>query len=300
VSLGQFSSNFRRDQHLFDVKLIVCERKDFAMPFVAGQTINGYPLIHQPGAGGFSDVFETTAAGRRAAIKVLKDGADAFCRGLFVQEGDIIQEFKGHPRFPVLLDRGEVNGTPYLVFEWLDHPNSRGAVPVDQKIKLLAQICEALDAAHARKITHRDVHPSNFKLTAEGDWKLIDWGISYRPGSILETQPDRLTGTLTIMAPEAFRSVLGDPRSDLYSIGCCLFLYVAGAGRLPYGENGDAAAFRDMHTNRPITQFADLKVAATAEHQRLIDQLLAKEPDRRISSAAEVRERLLSLPPLSR
>jgi serine/threonine-protein kinase len=231
-------------------------------------------------------------------MKVLKPDADAFARGLFVQEGDIIGEFQGHPRFPRLLGKGEAEGRPYLVFEWLDHPNIRGQVPADQKVKLLAQICEALSAAHQRTIVHRDVHPSNFKLTPEGNWKLIDWGIAHRPASILESDPQRLTGTYTVMAPEAFKGILNDPRSDLYSIGCCLFLYVA--RRLPYGEKGGAEEFRELHRNAPIPQLADVKVDAPPEYQRLIDELLAKNPAHRIATAVMARDRLLALPPLGR
>ena len=145
------------------------------MPFVSGQVIDGYRFTENPVAGGFAEVFVTRAGEQRAAMKVLKPDAERIPRGLFVQEGDIIGEFQGHPRFPCILGKGEAEGRPYLVFEWLDHPNSRGQVPADQKVKLLAQICEALSAAHERKIVHRDVHPSNFKLTPEGSWKLIDW-----------------------------------------------------------------------------------------------------------------------------
>ena len=268
------------------------------MPFVNGEIVDGYLLAGNHVVGGFAEVFETRFAGKRAAMKVLKPDADMFASGLFVQEGDIITEFQGHSRFPLILARGEAEGRPYLVFEWLDHPNIRGQVPADQKIKLLSQICEALSAAHEMKTIHRDVHPSNFKLTLEGNWKLIDWGVAYRPGSILESQPERLTGTYSVMPPEAFEGGLNDARSDLYSIGCCLFLYVA--GRLPYGEIGGAAEFRELHQNAPIPQLANRGVDAPPDYQRLIDQLLTKDPARRIATAAAVRDHLLALPPLGR
>ena len=99
-------------------------------------------------------------------------------------------------------------------------------------VDLLSQMCDALSAAHAEGITHRDVHPSNFKLGPKDEGKLIDWGVAHRPGSTFVPTPERLTGTFSIMSPEAFQDAFGDPRGDIYSVGCCLFLCLT--GRLPY------------------------------------------------------------------
>ena len=257
------------------------------MAFEQGRVVDGYTLTANAGSGGCSEVFETARGGHRAAVKAVLPGADEFMRGLFAQEVEILERFRGHPHFPMLLGSGEAEGRLYIVLEWLDHVNAKGKPMADQRVRFLAQICDALGTSHADGVTHRDLHPSNFRLAANGACKLIDWGVAHRPGSILESQPTRVTVTVSVMSPESFQGKFGDPRSDLYSIGCCLFFFLA--GRFPYGETGSQAAFEERHRTYPIPQLSNPKLKDAHEYQALLDKILAKDPAARIGSAAELR-----------
>ena len=192
------------------------------MPLQAGTTLGPYEILSPIGAGGQGEVYKArdTRLDRTVAIKVLPEhvASDPDLKQRFEREAKTISSLN-HPHICTLHDIGSQDGIDFLVMEYLEGETlaqrlEKGALPLDQALKVAIEIADALDKAHRQGITHRDLKPGNIMLTKAGA-KLLDFGLAKLKApeqagglSALPTQEAPLTeqgtilGTFQYMAPE--------------------------------------------------------------------------------------------------
>ncbi len=284
----------------------------------SGQRIGDCTLLRRVGRGGMGEVYEARRDGsefeQKVAVKLLRRGLDSedMVRR-FVRERRILAQLE-HPGIARLIDGGmSDDGQPYLVMEFVDGQelivaaNAR-ALDLDARLRLFAQICDAVAYAHRRLIVHRDLKPANVLLTADHQPKLLDFGIAKL---LDEVDDEHLTGTgMRVLTPgyAAPEQILGQPIStatDVYALG--VILYELMTGLLPHQRRGKdlQSVTRDIDRESLLApsaavMAADAKESTTQlQRQRLARRLngdldtitlhaLKREPERRYQGAAEL------------
>ncbi len=252
-------------------------------PFL-GQEFDGYRIESVLGRGGMGSVYRATqhSLGRSVALKILAADLvrDPQFAGRFKREADALSRLS-HPNVVTVIDRGEVDGRPYLVMEYVEGPNLRdllrgGPIEPAAALGIVNSVLLALQHAHERGIIHRDIKPENVLLTLGDVVKVADFGLSRLLGPVDTTRLTRthlVLGTYEYMSPEQReKSREADERSDLYATG--VVLYEMLTGELPIGR------FELPSQRRPGT--CDGRI------DRLIERTLDKDPDRRYQRASEM------------
>src|SRR6202166_2605569 len=220
------------------------------MAILPGRRLGPYEILSAIGAGGMGEVYKAldTRLDRIVAIKVLPTHlADrSELRERFEREAKTIASLN-HPHICVLHDIGHQDGTDYLVMEYLEGETLaqrlvKGALPIQQVLQYAIEIADALDKAHRKGITHRDLKPGNIMLTKSGT-KLLDFGLAklkqeVAPANVqlsqLPTANDPLTaegtivGTLQYMAPEQLEGKEVDARADIFAFGAVVYEIATG------------------------------------------------------------------------
>ena len=213
------------------------------MPLEAGRQLGPYEIVSAIGAGGMGEVYKArdTRLDRTVAIKVLPEhvASDPDLKQRFEREAKAISSLN-HPHICTLYDIGSQDGIDFLVMEYLEGDTlaqrlTKGALPLDQALKVAVEIADALDKAHRQGITHRDLKPGNIMLTKAGA-KLLDFGLAkLKPvetaGGLtaLPTQDAPLTqegailGTFQYMAPEQLEGQEADARTDIFAFGAVVY-----------------------------------------------------------------------------
>jgi len=185
-----------------------------------------------------------TKLGRDVAIKILPAAftSDPDRRARFAREARLLASLN-HPHVATVHGVEEASGVQAIVLELVEGPTladrvARGPVPVKEACAIAGQIADALDAAHEKGIVHRDLKPANIKLTADGQVKVLDFGLAMAvegPGgdrSALPTQlmsePGAVVGTAAYMSPEQARGQAVDKRTDIWAFGCVLYEMLTG------------------------------------------------------------------------
>jgi len=297
------------------------------MPLAPGTRLGPYEIVSSLGAGGMGEVWRArdTRLGREVAVKVLATHltAQPEVRARFEREARAISSLN-HPHICVLHDVGRVGDTDYLVMELVEGETlarrlKRGPLPVPEALRIGAQIADALDRAHRSGIVHRDLKPGNVMLGKSGA-KLMDFGLArahdgagpLRSGSselsVSPTMSRPLTaegsivGTFQYMAPEQLEGGEADARSDVWSFGCVLYELVAGR---PAFEGRSAASLISSimkEEPRPLGESAATaqRELPPPELERLVRRCLAKDPDERWQSAADLKHELQWMSGVSR
>ena len=213
------------------------------MSLVLNQRLFEYRVVRVLGQGAFGTVYlaRDTLLDRPVAIKELTITAQtdevAFKR--FIQEARVAGGLN-HPHVVTVYALKVVEPNVYLVMEHLAGGSlrvlleQRGSLPVEQALRIAAEVCEGLAAAHAKGIIHRDVKPENILLTEDGRAKVGDFGIAHVPRGTGGTYLSQLTGTgfqpgtLLYMSPEQIRGQQVDGRSDVYQVGALLYEMLTG------------------------------------------------------------------------
>ncbi|HSD91341.1 MAG TPA: serine/threonine-protein kinase [Kofleriaceae bacterium] len=253
--------------------------------------VPGYVLGERLGIGGFGEVFAARhkMIGRDAAIKILhaKYSSDPEAVARFVAEARVVNQIS-HPNIVEIFDFGQLDdGRQYCVMERIhgttlrDLLRERVRLPLDEALPILRGIAEAIDAAHAAGVAHRDLKPDNVFVTAAGGVKLIDFGLAKLtrddPSATPVTQTGSLFGTPLYMSPEQCRGKGVDTRTDLYAFG--VLTYAVLSGELPF--TGDAMEIALHHLNDepdpPSRRWKELP----AHVDRVVLALLAKDPANR-------------------
>ncbi len=262
-----------------------------------------YEVGDRLGAGGISDVFAAydRRLDRRVAVKFLRTGiGDVRARARFEREARMAASFN-HPHAVAIYDVGERDGQPYLVLELVDGLSlsqmlaERKQLEPGEAVAIADQVLDALGAAHAQGLVHRDVKPGNILLTREHVAKLADFGIAKAvadaTGSV--TMTGELIGTPRYLSPEQVAGQPATPWSDLYAVGVVLYEMLAGAPPFS-GETPIATAL--AHQHEPVPSLASRRAGLDPRLVAVVERALEKDPSRRFADAAEMRGALAFSP----
>ncbi len=247
------------------------------------------------GAGGQKEVYLVHDArlGRDVALSIMSGTAGA---ARVIREARAMARLGDHPHIVTIFDAGEESGVPFIVARYMSGgslamllagaPDRR--LPIELATRVGMQLADALAYAHERGVLHRDVKPANVWLDADGRAALGDFGLARLP----DEEPLTLgavLGTPLYISPEQARGGPVDHRSDLYSLGVTLF--ESTCGRPPFTGHDPVAILRQQTEVEP-PRASSLNPAIPAPLEQLLDSLLAKAPEARPVSAAEVRDAL--------
>lgn len=257
-----------------------------------------YHALGVIGRGGMGTVYlaEQLRLQRRVAVKVLEGplAEDPRARERFLRETWAVASID-HPGVLPIYDAGEAGEALFTVMRFVDGPDLRnylrdnGAQPEEVVRRIGIQVGEALGAAHARGLVHRDVKPANVLLASTDltttHTYLCDFGLAKRveSGPSL-TKMDEIVGTVDYIAPEQIEGGTVDARTDIYSLACVLYEMLA--GQPPFQGNSDIAVLWSHLRDWPPALHTALPGVA-AELDELLQSAMAKAPDDRPSSAAE-------------
>ena len=238
------------------------------MALSAGSRLGPYEIQSSLGAGGMGEVYraQDTKLGRDVAIKALPDlfAADRDHVARFEREAQLLASLN-HPHIGAIHGLHEVDGSQFLILEFIDGQTladrlASGPVPLAEAIPIARQIADALGAAHDKGIIHRDLKPANIMLTAEGDVKVLDFGLARAATpemsasnvnsptlTFAATQMGVILGTAAYMSPEQAKGRVADKRSDVWAFGCVLFEMLTGRRAFDGDDISDtlAAVLRD-------------------------------------------------------
>jgi RNA polymerase sigma-70 factor (ECF subfamily) len=272
------------------------------MRLQAGMNLAHYQILEPLGAGGMGEVYlaRDPRLARDVAIKVLPKhlarAPEALAR--FEREVKVLAAFS-HPNLVSIFDIGTEQGISFAVMEFLAGVTLRehlrhGALPLPRVLEIGAAVAEGLAAAHAHGVVHRDLKPANIFLTADGQTKILDFGLARTEastpfGATAEylTELGRVMGTVGYMSPEQARGTIPDARGDIFSLGCVLYEMATGRRAFP-GDNA-ADVFVAVLRDQPA------EIAEEPELNQLIERCLAKKAEDRFPSASHVAVALKSL-----
>ncbi len=280
------------------------------MPIITGKRLGPYEILSAVGAGGMGEVYRAkdTRLDRIVAIKILPDHlADrAELRERFEREARTIASLN-HPHICTLHDVGHQDGIDYLVMEYVEGETlaqrlGKGPLPLDQVFKYAIGIADALDKAHRKGITHRDLKPGNIMLTKSGA-KLLDFGLAKlkqegAPAtsvSQLPTMKSAITGegtilgTLQYMAPEQLEGKEADARTDIFAFG--VVVYEMATGKRAFEGKSQASVISAIMSSEPVPM-SSLQPMTPPALDRIVKRCLAKEPDERCQSAKDLTDEL--------
>jgi len=277
-----------------------------------GTRLGPYEILSAIGAGGMGEVYRArdTRLDRIVAIKVLPAhlADDPERRERFEREARTIASLN-HPHICVLHDIGRQDGIDFLVMEYLEGETLaqrlvKGPLPLEQVLQYAIEIADALDKAHRKGVTHRDLKPGNIMLTKSGT-KLLDFGLAKLrqdaaraiPVSQLRTatakdavtQEGTILGTLQYMAPEQAEGGEVDARTDIFAFGAVVYEMATGKKAFEGKSQASVIAAILEHDPPPISSLQPMTPPAL---DRVAKRCLAKEPDERWQSASDLTNEL--------
>lgn len=264
---------------------------------------NRYRLERQIGRGGMGQVWSAvdTRLQRRVAVKTVDLAAtgDEVAAERFQQEAHATAALS-HPNIVTIFDNGVDGHTAYLVMELLSGPSldelvrEQGPLAVDRALAYTQEVASALGAAHRAGVVHRDVKPSNLMLDERGTLKMVDFGIA----RLDQARTSQLTATATVigsapyLSPEQATGGTATAQSDLYSLGCVLMTLLTGE---PPFEGEHPLSILHHHLSTPPPLPSERRPGVPRAVDDLVAQLLAKSPQDRPASAADVAARTAAI-----
>ena len=276
-----------------------------------GATLDNYRILEKLGAGGQGDVYKAVdkRLGRSVVIKVLPPDLTAKEANLkrFEREARLASSLD-HPNICTIYDLGEEGNVHFIAMQYIEGRNVRQLVsgrPLELKsaLSIAIQVADALAAAHAKGIIHRDIKAGNVMVTGTGQAKVLDFGLAKlldeeaaRTEGIHHTELTEVGvpyGTATYAAPEQARGDRVDKRADIFSTG--VLLYEMLTGIWPFqGKNSVEVRHAVIHDQpKPIAEMR--KGYVPPRLQQILDRALAKEPRDRYQRMEDFRDDLRSV-----
>jgi Tol biopolymer transport system component/aminoglycoside phosphotransferase (APT) family kinase protein len=275
---------------------------------LVGQTISRFEVTGELGRGGMGTVYRAvdTRLQRQVALKLLPDEVadDEEAVARFQREARLLAALN-HFNIAALYDLERADGRWCIVLELVEGDDlsdrlRAGPLPVDEALQVARQVAEALEAAHARGVVHRDLKPGNIKVTEDGTVKVLDFGIAKaldtRPGKqpdvtpsptelLASTRAGRVLGTASYMSPEQARGKTVDPRSDIWAFGVVLFEMLA--GQRPFEGDDPAQTLARIIEREP--EWDALPDDTPAPVRALLERCLTRDPRQRLQAIGEAR-----------
>ena len=255
-------------------------------------TLGDYRLLHLLGAGGTGVVFQAmdVSLNRVVALKVLRPSLGDIARDRFIAEARLAASID-HDNVVTIYQIGQEGRLAFIAMQWLpgetlESKLNRESGLLDEVTvrEFVSQIASGLSAAHQRQLIHRDIKPANIWICDETSRiKILDFGlarIADEESSL--TQTGMLAGTPNFMSPEQAKGMELDPRSDLFSLGCVLYLLLT--GRLPFSAPTVLGTLQTIQSDSPQPPIA-LNPDCDADLSDLTMSLLEKLPGNRLASA---------------
>jgi eukaryotic-like serine/threonine-protein kinase len=276
------------------------------MPLAAGTRLGSFEIVTLLGAGGMGEVYRARDLNlkRDVAIKVLRD---AFARepqrvSRFEREATLLASLN-HSRIAIVHDFQQSGERHFLVMELVEGDTladrlARGALPIDDALRIARQMAEALEAAHQRGVIHRDLKPANIKIGSDGHVKILDFGLAKifekaapsldaatSTAVLGETADGVILGTAAYMSPEQARGEPVDERTDIWALGCVIWEMLTGRPVFAGGSLSDTIAA----VLRAEPDWQALPDQTPPRIRLLLRRCLRKDARRRLHAAADVR-----------
>ena len=271
---------------------------------LVGKRVGPYLITNLIGKGGMGIVFKArdTQLNRTVALKVLPPDqfADRERKQRFLQEAKAASALN-HPNIITVHGITQDDGADFLIMEYvpgktLDQLIPRKGLPLNVALKYAIEIADALAAAHAAGIIHRDVKPSNIIVTEQGRLKVLDFGLAKQAAALQEsestategpvTKAGLVFGTAAYMSPEQAQGKRADARSDIFAFGALLYEMVTGR-RAFQGENVITILSAVMNQEPPPMQ--TFAATGTPELEKIVSRCMKKDPTRRIQLMLDVK-----------
>ncbi len=279
--------------------IIVEEGKNFK----TGEKIAHYEILAQIGEGGMGEVYlaNDTRLNRKVALKFLTADftADKLRLTRFKQEAQTASALN-HPNIITIYEIREYDGTHLIATEFVEGATLRkkmsgGNLKINEILDILIQVASALAIAHETGVIHRDIKPENIMIRPDGIVKLLDFGLAKLAradeAKLLEvstqnlTNPGMIMGTVNYMSPEQANGQTVDLRTDLWSLGVCLYEMLS--GKLPFSGKTINHTLVAIMENQPLP-LAENNKSVPAEFGRMTAKLLEKKPENRYLTANDL------------
>ena len=258
-----------------------------------GRTISHYKIVGKLGEGGMGVVYKAEDSKLRRTVALKFPPVDKLAgeehKARFVREAQAAAALN-HPNICTVYEIDEADGRTFIAMEFVAGQNVKdkvraGALPLDGALDIAIQAARALQTAHEEGIVHRDIKSANLMLTAQGQVKVMDFGLAQVGDRSQLTLKGTTLGTPAYMSPEQTQAQPTDRRTDIWSLG--VVLYETLTGQLPFrGEVLAAVTYAVVNTEpEPPTA---LRSGLPAELDQVIAKALAKDPDERYQHVDEM------------
>ena len=255
--------------------------------------IGKYKILEKIGQGAASTVYKGFDAdlGRYVAIKTMSAdaGGDETLRKRFEREAQSAARL-AHPHIITVYDFGQEQDKLFMAMELLEGMDLKQAIieqkleTLDQKLDVMEQMCEGLAFAHANEIIHRDLKPANIRLLADGQVKIMDFGLARQAGSDM-TRTGLVMGTPYYMSPEQMRGEHVDARSDIFSLGCVFYELLTGTKPFD-AESLHSVLYKVLKAEpRPVREVLPSLPVVVAQ---VLERALAKDRAQRFADGREL------------
>ncbi len=255
--------------------------------------VAGYRIDGTLGEGGMGTVYRATQLSleRVVALKVLTAelSSDPAFRERFRREG-LLQAALDHPHIVTVYEAGETDNRLFLAMRMVEGPTLKDLIvrrQLDDRraLRLLTQVAEALDAAHAKGLIHRDVKPQNVLVGAGDHAYLADFGLTKGSDDAGMTETGQFVGTIDYISPEQARGELATARSDVYALTAVLCECLT--GQVPYARATEERALL-AHLTEPPPRLSEVRADLPAAMDEVVAEGMAKDPEDRPASAGEL------------
>lgn len=271
-----------------------------------GHILLHYRIVQKLGGGGMGVVYEAedTRLDRKVAVKLLPHDLAHNKQALvrFRKEAKAASALN-HPNICTVYDIGEDRGKAFIVMEFLDGTTLKSLIgpnsmELDRLLEISRDIADALSAAHAKNIIHRDIKPDNIFICEDGHPKVLDFGLAKinapddkqgESETLTLTEAGLAMGTLPYMSPEQLRGRSVDHSTDIFSLG--VILYEMATGQRPFSGSTSLELGSSILRDAP-KPVIELRPELPTGLQRIVDRCLSKEPTERYVSARELRQAL--------